>query len=76
MATLTATGDIQLEPEDILPRKVAYRTDDPEQVIKLIDKLNPSIVTSEDLALALEQVDSLRRQLASPINIDNPHIEA
>jgi len=73
MATVNATGEIQLEQEDILPREVAHRTDDPEEVTILIEKLNPYIVTAEDLALALEQVDALRRKL---MDKDNPFIAA
>ena len=75
MATLDANGDLQLERGDILPREIAHRTDDPAEVTQLIDKLNPTIQTSEDLATALEQVDALRRSLATPANEDNPHIE-
>lgn len=74
MATITATGDIQLEPGDILPRKVAVRNDDPPQVRELIEELNPTIVTAEDLAAAIEKVDALRRELATKVNEDNPHI--
>lgn len=76
MATIDATGDVQPEQQDILPREIAHRTDDPEAVIQLIEKLNPTVKTAEDLAIALEQVDSLRRSLATEENKDNPHIDA
>ncbi len=74
MATINAAGDIQLEPEDILPREVSRRPDDPAEVIKLIELLNPQIVTAEDLAKAVRAVDALRVSLASPENKKNPYI--
>jgi|SRR5215216_1486052 len=76
MAILDANGNLQPEEQDILPREIAHRTDDPAKVTELIDKLNPTIQTAEDLAIALEQVDALRRSLADETNKDNPHIEA
>ena len=75
MSTVDALGNIQPEESDILPREVAHRTDDPAEVTALIDKLNPTIKTAEDLAKALEMVDALRRVLASVENVGNPHIE-
>ena len=74
MATVDALGNIQPEPGDILPREVARREDDPPEVIALIEELNPTIETAEDLAVAVEQVDALRRDLASKANQNNPHI--
>lgn len=74
MATLNPDGTLQPEQEDILPREVAKRTDDPAEVVALIEELNPQIETAEDLAEALAQVDELRRELASRANEDNPHI--
>lgn len=74
MATVNSAGEIQLEQEDILPREVARRDDDPAEVIALIEELNPLIETAEDLELALEQVDALRRELANKANKNNPHI--
>ena len=75
MATVDALGNVQPEQDDILPREVAHRTDDPAEVTQLIDKLNPTIKTAEDLGKAVEQVDALRRSLADETNKDNPHIE-
>jgi len=75
MAILKADGTLQAEEQDILPREVARRTDDPQEVIALIEKLNPTIVTAEDLDKAVEKVDALRRKLASRANVDNPHIQ-
>lgn len=75
MATINAAGEIQLEPGDVLPRKVATREDDPLEVKQLIEELNPTLETAEDLAKAVEQVDALRRKLASKANKDNPHID-
>ena len=75
MSTVDALGNIHPEESDILPRKIAQRTDDPAEVIALIDKLNPTIKTAENLAVALEMVDALRRVLASVENVGNPHIE-
>lgn len=74
MAVLDANGNLQPEPGDILPRKVAYREDDPPAVRQLIEDINPTIETAEDLELAIQQVDDLRRELASKTNVDNPHI--
>lgn len=74
MAILNANGDLQPEQGDILPREVARRDDDPAEVIALIEELNPQIETAEDLAAAVEEVDALRRELASKANLDNPHI--
>ena len=74
MPTVDALGNIHSEPGDILPREVARRDDDPPEVIALIEELNPTIKTAEDLAAAVEKVDALRRELASPANEDNPHI--
>lgn len=74
MATLDALGNLQPEQGDILPREVAKRDDDPAEVVALIEELNPTIETAEDLAAAVEQVDALRRDLASKANMDNPHI--
>ena len=74
MATVTATGELQLEEGDVLPREVARRDDDPPEVIALIEELNPTIQTAEDLAGCIELVDALRRSLASRANKDNPHI--
>jgi hypothetical protein len=76
MAYTDPTGNVQPEQGDILPREVAHRSDDPAKVTELIDKLNPTIKTAEDLAAAVEQVDALRRSLADETNVDNPHIEA
>ena len=76
MATIDLMGNLQPEPGDILPREVARREDDPQPVIELIEKLNPTIQTAEDLAVAVEKVDALRRQLADETNVDNPHIGA
>jgi hypothetical protein len=75
MATVKPNGELQPEQEDILPREVARRTDDPQEVITLIEQLNPTIVTAEDLDKAVEEVDALRRKLASRANVDNPHIQ-
>lgn len=74
MATLNANGDLQPEQGDILPREVAHKSDDPAEVTRMIDEINPTIKTAEDLADAIEKVDALRRQLASVTNEDNPHI--
>ena len=74
MAILNANGDLQPEQGDILPREVARRDDDPAEVIALIEELNPQIETAEDLEAAVEQVDALRRELASKANQNNPHI--
>mgnify|MGYP001606328583 CR=1 FL=1 len=74
MPTVNALGNIQLEPGDILPREVSRREDDPLEVTMLIEKLNPTIVTAEDLANAIDIVDALRRQLATEDNKDNPYI--
>lgn len=74
MATLNANGDLQPEPEDILPREVARRDDDSPEIVALIEELNPTIETAEDLETAIEQVDTLRREVASRANQDNPHI--
>ncbi len=74
MATVNANGDLQPEQQDILPRKVAHRTDDPAEVTKLIDHLNLTIETAEDLVKAIDEVDTMRRELASKANEDNPHI--
>ena len=72
MATVDSTGELQLEPSDILPRKVAIKTDDPQEVIELIRILNPTITTAEQLAVAIEKVDALRRKCT--VDKDNPHI--
>lgn len=74
MATINPDGTLQPEVGDLLPREVAHRTDDSADVTALIEKLNPTIETAEDLADAVEQVDTLRRELASRANADNPHI--
>lgn len=74
MATINAVGQVQPEQGDILPREVARRDDDPPEVIALIEELNPTIETAEDLAEAIEQVDALRRNVASKANTDNPHM--
>lgn len=74
MATVNPDGTLQPERDDILPREVAKRTDDPAEVVALIEELNPTIETAEDLAAAVEEVDALRRELASKANQDNPHI--
>lgn len=72
MATVNPDGTVQLEQEDILPREVARRTDDPAEVVALIEALNPTIKTAEDLAAAIELVDALRREYST--DADNPHI--
>jgi hypothetical protein len=74
MATVDALGNFQPEPGDILPREVARKEDDSPEVVALIEELNPTIKTAEDLAEAVEKVDALRRQLADETNEDNPHI--
>jgi hypothetical protein len=74
MATLDALGNLQPEERDILPREVAHKTDDHPEVTRMIDEINPTIKTAEDLADAVEKVDALRRQLADETNEDNPHI--
>lgn len=74
MATINAAGEVQLEQQDILPREVAHRPDDHPEVTALINSLNPTIETAEDLAVAVEQVDALRRELAKPEDKDNPFI--
>lgn len=74
MAYTDATGNRQLEKGDVLPREVARRDDDSPEVIALIESLNPTIITAEDLATAVEKVDALRREVASKANEHNPHI--
>lgn len=74
MATLDANGNLQPEAGDILPREVARRDDDSPEVVALIEKLNPTIETADDLADAVAQVDELRREVAGRANVNNPHI--
>lgn len=74
MAILNANGDLQPEQGDILPREVARRDDDSAEVVALIEELNPTIETAEDLAAAVEKVDALRREVANRTNVNNPHI--
>jgi len=75
MATVDAVGNVHLEQEDILPREVAHKADDPAQVTQLINELNPTIKTAEDLAAAVEKVDALRRALADATKADSPYIK-
>lgn len=74
MPILNANGDLQPEQGDILPREVAKRDDDTPEVIALIEELNPTIETAEDLAEAVAKVDELRRDVATRANVNNPHI--
>lgn len=76
MATVDSNGDLQLEPGDVIPRMVAYRSDDTAEVRALIDKLNPTIKTADDLLNAITEVDELRRKVATPENKDNPHLQS
>jgi hypothetical protein len=62
MATVNAVGDLQLEQGDVLPQKIAHRTDDPGHITAKIDELNTTIKNANDLATALAQVDEMRRQ--------------
>ncbi len=65
MATLDATGNIQLEQGDVLPQKVAHRTDDPGHITQKIDELNATINNAEDLAKAVAFIDEMRRSWRS-----------
>lgn len=59
---MTELRDLQIQ-ENILPNEVARKTNDTPEVIALIDKLNPTIKTAEELDAAVAQVDALRRKL-------------
>jgi len=72
MAQVGPNGDLMLEQEDVLPRKVAIKTDDPQHIIDAINKINPTIKTAEDLAAAVAQIDELRKKHHG---VTNPDLE-
>lgn len=73
MATVNAAGELQLEQEDILPREVAVKTNDPPDIVAAIEKINPTIKTAEDLVKASLYIDELRKK---HFGVSNPDVSA
>ena len=77
MAYVNAVGDLQPEAGDVLPAKVAYRDDDPQHIREYIDMVNPTIKNAQDLVVAIEAVDALRREFAEQQGKDpNPALQS
>lgn len=73
MATVNAAGELQLEQEDVLPREVAVKTNDPPHIVAEIERINPTIKTAEDLVKASLAIDDMRREYHG---VSNPDVSA
>lgn len=73
MATVNAAGELMLEQSDVLPREVAIKTNDPPHIRAAIEKINPTIVTAEDLVKASLAIDDMRKEYHG---VSNPDVSA
>lgn len=73
MAQLNPDGTIALKKEDVFPREVAVKTDDPPHIVAEIEKINPTIKTAEDLVKASLYIDDMRKEFHG---VRNPDISA
>jgi hypothetical protein len=73
MAQLNPDGTLALEQEDVLPREVAVKTDDPPHIVAEIQKINPTIKTAEDLVKASLYIDDMRKEFH---HVSNPDVSA
>ena len=71
MAHTDAVGNLQLDQEDIIPKEIAVKTDDPPAIVALIEAFNKKgYVSNEAFEKALAQVDRERTEYHNKPNPD------
>ena len=72
MAHTDAVGNLQLDQEDIIPKEIAVKTDDPPAIVALIEAFNKKGYKSNaEFQDALKKVDKERVDFH---NKDNPDL--